>query len=169
MHLVIDGYNLLHVGRSRIQLSAADLQRERDRLINLLSSYRRRKPREMTVVFDGWKEGWVTETKERRKGIDLIFSKRGEKADEVIKRIVMERGAEVVVITSDQEVSRFAERMAVSVIPSEKFLEKVEQTTLRSSTEGVGSEEEGGSPKKKGPSRRLSKKERRRRVTLRKL
>ncbi len=169
MHLIIDGYNLLHAGRSAVQLSATDLQSERERLIDLLSAYRRQKPREMTVVFDGWQGGWVTETKERRKGIDLIFSKRGEKADEVIKRIVMEKGAEVVVITSDQEVSRFAERMDVSVIPSETFLERVEQTLLRPSREGLGLEDEGGDQKRKGPSRRLSKKDRRKRVALRKL
>jgi len=44
MHLIIDGYNLLHVGRLPIALSAGDLQRERDRLIDELSSYRQARP-----------------------------------------------------------------------------------------------------------------------------
>lgn len=167
MHLVIDGYNLLHVGGSPKNL--VDLERERKRLVALLSAYRRQRPCEITAVFDGWQRGWITEQKERDRGIDLVFSKRGEKADEVIKRMVMEKGAGVVVVTSDREISRFAERMAVSVIPSEQFLAKIEQTALRPQKEGFRGEEEERGEKKKGPSRRLSKKERRKRAALKKL
>jgi len=58
--------------------------------------------------------------------MDLVFSKRGEKADEVIKRMVKEKGAGVVVVTSDREISRFAERMSVSAVSSEQFLERME-------------------------------------------
>ena len=166
MHFLIDGYNLLHVGRSPKTL--ADLEREREHLVNLLSSYRRRRPCEVTAVFDGWQGGWVTEQRERNKGIDLIFSRRGEKADEVIKRMVAGKGSGVVVVTSDREVSRFAERMAVPVIPSEQFLARIEQTAVRPEKE-EGSEEEERGDRKKGPSRRLSKKERRRRAALEKL
>jgi predicted RNA-binding protein with PIN domain len=167
MHFLIDGYNLLHVGRS--PKSLADLEREREHLIDLLSSYRRRRPCEITAVFDGWQGGWITEQKERRKGIDLIYSKRGEKADEVIKQMVAAKGSGVIVVTSDREVSKFVERMAVSVIPSEQFLARIEQTALRPEKEEGAEEEEDRGEKKKGPSRRLSKKERRKRAVLKKL
>ena len=167
MHFLIDGYNLLHVGRSPKNL--ADLEREREHLVDLLSSYRRRRPCEVTAVFDGWQGGWVTEQRERSKGIDLIFSKRGEKADEVIKRMVAGKGSGVVVVTSDREVSRFAERMAVPVIPSEQFLARIEQTAVRPEKEEGAEEEEERGDRKKGPSRKLSKKERRRRAALKKL
>lgn len=169
MHLIIDGYNLLHVGRSLIHLDAMGLERERDQLIDQLSIYRRQKTCDMTVVFDGWQGGWATEKRERQKGIELIFSKLGEKADEVIKRIVMERGAGVIVITSDREISRFAEKVSVSVIPSDHFLEKMEQLALRPQKTHPEDEEEDRGQKKKGPSRRLSKKERRARTALKKL
>jgi predicted RNA-binding protein with PIN domain len=61
MHLIIDGYNLLHVGRLLTQLSSIELQRERDRLIVQLSSYRELKGCEITVVFDGGQAGGCTE------------------------------------------------------------------------------------------------------------
>ena len=167
MHFLIDGYNLLHVDRS--PKSLADLERARGHLVDLLSSYRRHRPCEITAVFDGWQGGWITEQRERSKGIDLIFSKRGEKADEVIKRLVSEKGSGVVVVTSDREVSKFTERMAVPVISSEQFLERIERAANRPE-KGVGpEEEEERGDEKKGPSRRLSKKERRRRDALRKL
>ncbi len=169
MHLIVDGYNLLHVTRSLTQLSSIELQWERDRLINQLSSYRQLRPCEITVVFDGWQGGWTTEKKERKKGIELIFSKLGEKADEVIKRLIKEKGSGAIVITSDREVSRYAERMAATVIPSDQFMEKMERSVLKieKDFEEEGEGERGF--KRKGPSKRLSKKERRLRNALRKL
>jgi uncharacterized protein len=168
MHLIIDGYNLLHVGRSLIQLNARELQQERERLIDQLASYRRTRQCEVTAVFDGWQGGWTTEKKEKRKGVELIFSKLGEKADEVIKRLVREKGSAVMVITSDGEISRFAEKMAVPVIPSAQFKEKLETTHSRRG-EGIEEDEEERGLKRKGPSRRLSKKERRAQAALKKL
>ncbi len=168
MHLIIDGYNLLHAGRSLIQLNGTDLQRERGWLIDQLSAYRRQKPCDITVVFDGWQSGWATEKKERQKGIDLIFSKLGEKADEVIKRVVMGKGAGVMVVTSDREISRFAEKKSVPVVSSDVFRERMEKSAFQREKESLG-DEEGEGQKKKGPSRRLSKKERRTRAALKKL
>ncbi len=168
MHLIIDGYNLLHVTRSLTQLSSVELQRERDRLILQLSDYRQLKPCEITIIFDGWQGGWNTEKKELKKGIELIFSKLGEKADEVIKRLVKEKGSGAIVITSDREIANYAERMTAAVIPSDQFRERLEESFLKIDK---GFEEEKGERgfKRKGPSKRLSKKERRAREALKKL
>ena len=167
MHLIIDGYNLLHAGHPLRPTEQGDLQQEREQLIDQLASYRRTRPCEITVVFDGWKEGWITEKRERKKGIELIFSKLGEKADEVIKRLVREKGSGAYVVTSDREVARDAERMSVTVIPSEQFRERMTLSSFRGGKD-VDQDEEGRQ-KKKGPSRKLSKKERRRRAVLKKL
>jgi hypothetical protein len=150
-------------------LSATDLQRERDRLIDRLAAYRRSRLCDITVVFDGWQSGWATENRGRQKGVDLVFSKLGEKADEVIKRMIREKGAGVTVITSDREIARFAEKISVSVVPSEQFVERMEKLVSRPQKEYNEGEEEDKGEKKKGPSRRLSKKERRARAALKKL
>jgi len=169
MDLIIDGYNLLHVGRLPIALSANDLQRERDRLVDQLSSYRQVKSCEITLVFDGWQGGWTSEKKERRKGIELIFSKLGEKADEVIKRLVKEKGPGKIVITSDRDVARYAEKMGAAVIPSEQFKERMQMPTVTTEKDTEEDEDERTGIKRKGPSRRLSKKEKRARSALKKL
>jgi len=169
MHLIIDGYNLLHVHRSLTPLNSVQLQWEREHLIGQLSDYQKLKPFGITVVFDGWQGGWSTETRESKKGIEIIFSKLGEKADEVIKRLVKERGSGAIVITSDRDVSRFAERMDVAVIPSEQFREKLEVSSNRFEESLEEEEEEEKGIKRKGLSRRLSKKEQRARTALRKL
>ena len=69
MNLIIDGYNLLHILSPRLSLSAAQLQQERNQLIDRLSEYGRQKGLEITVVFDGWQGGWITEERERKRGI----------------------------------------------------------------------------------------------------
>ncbi len=167
MHLIIDGYNLLHVTQSLTKLSSIELQWERERLIDQLSSYRLVKPYEITIVFDGWQGGWKTERKEIKKGIELIYSKLGEKADEVIKRLVKEKGSGAVVVTSDREISRYAERMSAA-IPSDQFREKMDGSAL-SIEKGMEEREEEKSFRRKGPSRTLSKKEKRLRAALKKL
>jgi hypothetical protein len=172
MHILIDGYNLLHAGRSRGALGADDLQRERDRLIDEVSSYRQSRPCEITVIFDGWKEGEVTERKERRKGIGLVFSKLGEKADEVIKRLVREKGAGVVVVTSDRDIAGFVEKRGATAVSSEQFRERMRMAVTRSpypEGKGIEPEEREEGNRKKGSSRRLYKKEKKLRAALRKL
>jgi len=168
MHLIIDGYNLLHVNRSLTCLSATQLRWERDRLIDQLSAYQKLKSCGMTVVFDGWQGGWNMERREKKRETEIIYSKLGEKADEVIKRLVKEKGSEAIVITSDQDISRFAERMNVAVIPSEQFMEKLETSSNRFE-ESLEEEEEERGINKKGLSRRLSKREKRARAALKKL
>jgi predicted RNA-binding protein with PIN domain len=157
------------VTRTLTQLSSVELLLERDRLIHQLSAYRRLKPCEITVVFDGWQGGWNTEKKERKEGIELIFSKLGEKADEVIKRLVKEKGSRVMVVTSDREVSNYAERLAVAVIPSDQFREKMEMSDLKTERDFEEGADEERRFKRKGPSRMLSKKEKRMRLALKKL
>jgi predicted RNA-binding protein with PIN domain len=169
MHLIIDGYNLLHVNRSLIRLNSTQLQWERDHLIEQLSAYQKLKPCGITVVFDGWQGGWSTEKRERKGGIEIIFSRLEEKADEVIKRLAKEKGSGAIVITSDRDVARFAERMAVSVISSEQFREKLEVSANKFEDIFEEEEEEEKGIKKKGLSWRLSKKEKRARAALKKL
>jgi predicted RNA-binding protein with PIN domain len=123
---------------------------------------------EITVVFDGWQAGWPTEKRERKKGIEVVFSKLGEKADEVIKRLVREKGSGVTVISSDRELSRYAEKMAVAAVSSDQFKEKMGNALLKGEKDFEEEEERTGE-KKKGPSRMLSRREKRMRSALKKL
>ncbi|MBM4338556.1 MAG: NYN domain-containing protein [Deltaproteobacteria bacterium] len=168
MLLLIDGYNLLHSGRTLANLNSIELQWERDRLIDKLSLYRQTKSIEILVVFDGWQSGWGAEKRERKKGIDLIFSRVGEKADEVIKRLIKEKGSGTIVITSDREISNYANKLSVPVIPSDQFHKRMENIVFTNVKE-IDSDEEERGLKRKGPSRKLSKKEKRKLAALKKL
>jgi len=103
MHVIIDGYNL-----SALLARTGEPHSEaaRESLLRLLAGYRHRKGHSLTVVFDGWQRGQPIEGREHRAGVQVIYSKRGERADQVIERLAREYGAECAVVTSDQEVIR---------------------------------------------------------------
>jgi len=148
-----------------------DIARGRDKLIEKLSPYRTLKRHPILVVFDAWQEGNPQEQHSKEKGIDIIYSKRGEKADEVIKRLVSKSKEELIVVTSDREITQFCQSRRCEVIPSPSFEEKIEFSLL-SSMKGLEDDESSlptPSTKKKGPSKRLTKSKRRALHRLKKL
>ena len=62
------------------------LEAARDMLLQRLARYRQRKGHAITLVFDGWQAGSGSEHHEFQSGIEVIYSKRGERADQVIQR-----------------------------------------------------------------------------------
>jgi len=166
--LLIDGYNLIHADPS----ARANGEEETETLLETLRRYKRYKGHSITVVFDGYEGGMPTEGTERVKGITVIHSRLGEKADQVIERIARKWGGSCVVVTSDREVADAVERSGAAVIASSDFidrLEMVEYLALKGETEEE--EEEGGklNTRKKGNPHRKSKKERAKERRLKKL
>jgi uncharacterized protein len=117
MDLIIDGYNLI----ANNQGLNGSLEQKRNRLIQQLLAYQRRKAFNLVVVFDGWRAGQVWETKEQRDAITIVYSRLGEKADGVIVRMAREKGSGSVVITSDREIRRAVERFGAVAIYAGEF------------------------------------------------
>jgi predicted RNA-binding protein with PIN domain len=145
----------------------------REALIHQLASYKRARGHEITVVFDGWQSGNLTENQQWQRGILVIYSRRDERADEVIKRMARRFGNGAVVVTSDREVVRFAETAGATAVSSEEFDGRMGMAVVMEE-KGVDTEEaERGivrrGTKKKGPARRPSKSRRRAIERLKKL
>jgi predicted RNA-binding protein with PIN domain len=168
MHIIIDGYNLIRQSDSLRRFERLGLEKGREELIKRLAAYRKLKGHRITVVFDGWIGGHLQEERQQEASIRIIYSRRGEKADEVIKRIARKgSGEELVVVTSDREIAQTVVRSGGVAIASPEFEARMvlEGQVALLSEKGVSPDEEeddeeirrGG---KKGPSRRLSKKER---------
>jgi uncharacterized protein len=120
-HLIIDGYNLL----GRVGRLSGHIESARESLLQALAAYRHRKHHPITVVFDGWQQGQATEHREHRAGVHVIYSKRGERADQVIQRLAREYGAESAVVSSDREVARSAQVSGAFVMGAEEFAMKL--------------------------------------------
>src|SRR5437879_12923187 len=93
LHLIIDGYNLL-AATGRIGAGTSlHSEMARESFLRDLAAYRQRKSHPITVVFDGWQQGWGTERREHRVGLEVIFSRRGGKADQVSQTLAAELGS----------------------------------------------------------------------------
>jgi predicted RNA-binding protein with PIN domain len=171
--LIVDGYNLIRQSPSLREVESRDLQMGREALIRQLASYKRVRGYEITVVFDGWRSGSLTQSQQWERGILVVYSKRDERADEVIKRMAKRFGQGAVVVSSDREVAHFAEKVGATAVSSEEFegrmgiavvMEKKEMDP-----EEVDDDKRGKGTKKKGPARRPSRRRRRTIQRLKKL
>ena len=152
--IIIDGYNLIGVNHH-------DLNRQRERLVQLLIAYRKIKGHDITVVFDGWKSGGGREVQAVTGGVRVIYSRLGEKADSVIKRIISRERKEWIVITSDRDIMSYAWSIGSVPIPSPEFQPLLEKGDLSLSGEyDLIEEDHDEARQRKGNPQMLSKKER---------
>lgn len=122
MHLIIDGYNLLGARREMM----SDPEAARERLLRDLASYHLRKKYPITVVFDGWRQGLATEHHEHRAGVEVIYSRRGERADQVLQRLAAEYGRDCTIVSSDHEVQNVARAHGAFVVGAGTFQSRME-------------------------------------------
>lgn len=166
MHLIIDGYNVIRQSQELQRLDARELEAGRAALLVRLAAYRQRCRHKITVVFDGWLGGDLKEGRDRYQGLLIIYSRRGEKADTVIKRLVEQERQRAVVVSSDREIQTWAQEAGAAWITSGQF----EVQHLLAADQVPEEEPEDASRRlKKGPAHRLPKGERRRQQRLKKL
>ena len=172
VHIIIDGYNLIRQSAELSRLDRRDLQEGREALLDLLAAYKKIKRHQITVVFDGTDDYSLYRQRDQSKGIRMLFSRRGETADTVIKRIVAREKEKALVVSSDRDVADFAASQKAATMGSLDFMEKLSMAAW-SDEKGIHPDDEmtGWNPttRKKGPRRRLSKKERRNRKRANKL
>jgi uncharacterized protein len=169
MHLIIDGYNVIRQSPRLQFLDAMDLQAGREALLELLAHYRRRSQHQITVVFDGWQHGDLKESRDRHGGILVIYSRRGERADEVMKRLLTRERERALVVTSDREIQVCAEQAQATWINAAQFEMSYLQDPSGAADPDAEADASARSTHKKGPARRLSKRLRQRQQRLKKL
>ncbi|MBI5411458.1 MAG: NYN domain-containing protein [Nitrospirae bacterium] len=173
LHLIIDGYNLLGVRGQVGRGIDSGAESARERLLRELSQYRQRKGHPITVVFDGWQQGLGVERREHRAGVEVVYSRRGERADQVIQRLADEFGRDCAVVSSDREVVDFARGRGAFVIGSSEFESKLRVLPVSVQRGGLIQKDvpeedlPRRNPAKKGNARKLPKALRKRNRQLR--
>ncbi|PKN86453.1 MAG: hypothetical protein CVU51_07190 [Deltaproteobacteria bacterium HGW-Deltaproteobacteria-1] len=174
MHILIDGYNLIRQSIDLKRFERHSLEAGRKALIDWLSRYLKRKDHRITVVFDGWISGSAQEERDYLSGIQIIYSSRGVKADDVLKRITASTDEEILVVSSDREITSFASRKGKATLSSIEF-ESIVNRQLTAPGDDFpeqkdeGEEESGHPAGKKGPAHRLPKAKRQAQTKIRKL
>jgi len=165
-HLLVDGYNLLGSARMAGSTGSGRLESAREELLQALAGYRHRKGHAITVVFDGWQGGLGAEHREFRSGVEVVYSKRGERADQVIERLARVYGKDCAVVSSDHEVINATRAAGAFVIGAPEFRSKLYERPMRSPLPAFKeldrgeaelvkrSKEKGGNPRKLPKSQR---------------
>ncbi|WP_405430525.1 NYN domain-containing protein [Micromonospora sp. NBC_00617] len=119
-HLVVDGYNVTKRGFGEMSL-----EQQRKRLITGLGGIAAQTGDEVTVVFDGAERMHGLPPAPR--GVRVLFSRKGETADELIRRLVRAEpaGRPVVVISSDREVADGVRRHGAYPLGADSLLRRL--------------------------------------------
>jgi predicted RNA-binding protein with PIN domain len=119
-HLVVDGYNVTKTGFPEISL-----EQQRSRLVNGLGGLAAQTRAEVTVVFDGAER--MVGLPPTPRGVRVLFSRKGETADELIRRLVRAEpaGRPIVVISSDKEVADGVRRHGAYPLGSSTLLRRL--------------------------------------------
>ena len=175
MHILIDGFNLIRQSINLRRFERQSLEAGRKALIAWLSEYRNRKDHRITVVFDSWESGQPQEERDYFSGIHIIYSGRGVKADDVLKRITASTDEEILMVSSDHEIASYATRRGKATLSSLEF-ESIVDKLLAAPVNNESpdpkdeDEEEDNRPiNKKGPARKLSRAKRQTQAKIKKL
>jgi predicted RNA-binding protein with PIN domain len=120
-HLVVDGYNVTKTGYPSLPL-----EKQRLRLLGGLSVLAAQSGAEVTCVFDGADLDAPVLLAPPR-GVRVLFSKAGETADELIRRLVRAEppGRPIVVVSADREVADGVARAGARPVASTLLLRRL--------------------------------------------
>jgi predicted RNA-binding protein with PIN domain len=122
MHYIIDGYNLLFQGA--FIGSKQSLENARTILIHNLDHFAQTLSLSITVIFDA-----PFQCEDLRRGhfntLEIIFTSKGQTADEYIVEYVQSRNEKMVVVTSDKGLSRRVKNPNVYTEKVPDFLQKI--------------------------------------------
>jgi predicted RNA-binding protein with PIN domain len=176
-YILIDGYNL-------IGISHENFEKARTKIIKELQQYAAQKKHDITIVFDGWKSGQKDQTRNKAGHVTTIYSRLGENADTVIKKMLASAEKPWIVVSSDREISDYAFRKDFAAVHSEEFEFKLYSALRSASSEEEITEEmslenemkkyyedelDESSIRPKGNPRQLSKRDKKKLQALRKL
>jgi predicted RNA-binding protein with PIN domain len=119
-HLVVDGYNVTKTG-----FGDMSLEQQRNRLISAMAGLAAQTGVEITIVFDGAER--MVGLPPAPRGVRVLFSKKGETADDLIRRLVRAEpaGRPVVVISTDREVADGVRRHGAYPLSSDTLLRRI--------------------------------------------
>src|SRR5438034_1202588 len=103
---------------------------------------------------------WHIDRAEWREGLEVVFSRQGETADAVVKRLAEKYGSDCAVVSSDREITDFARVQGCTVITSGDFETRLQVSGARPFARKQEADEEEPvrrDPKKKGNPKKLPK------------
>lgn len=158
MHLIVDGYNVMHALPVGLDWPGASFRERREGFLDRLSAYAAERSHRVTVVFDGAKGGDAEGGAETWGTMRVIYTARGIEADHTIREMVEASAApaDVLLVSSDKSLSGYARSLGASVARADELVGKVwpRSTLARGRFESPGRRSQGARGGSSGKRRR---------------
>jgi predicted RNA-binding protein with PIN domain len=142
MHYLVDGYNLLFK-----TAWAGKLEEARRKLIEELDTYAEMFHLHITIVFDA-----PLQSEELKRGhyrsLEIIFTAKGETADDYIAEYVTRVQHKIAIVTSDKKLAHRVKREGVFVESAHDFLLRLRKKSRKKKPPQVLKKQPTPSPKK---------------------
>jgi predicted RNA-binding protein with PIN domain len=119
--IFIDGYNFLWQDRLFRDEAIRGHDKGRAAVLDWLAKRPQLEGFDVTVVFDAYKTDSFQPTDHKERGVTVVFTAAGQRADDWIKTAASQWGPSAVVVSSDIEVMRHAEKKGCGVLSSKEF------------------------------------------------
>ncbi len=130
--LLVDGYNVIGAWKTPKE-EKLTIEQARERLVNLIADYAGYSGEEVIVVFDGHYTDRPVRSHSREHGVEVVFTRRLESADNYIEALCQQtpRWRRVRVATSDAVEQTVTMGRGAVRISSREFLVELEQVRAR--------------------------------------
>jgi hypothetical protein len=127
VHLIVDGYNVMHALPLGSEWPGRTFQDRRHHVLDRLSAYVAGRPHRVTVVFDGARGGDEMGGADRRGAIEVLYSPRGTEADELILRMLESapRPEAILLVTSDKSLVGRARSAGASTARADELVRRL--------------------------------------------
>lgn len=129
VRILVDGYSLLHGWPSLAPGSPRHSAAARDELVHILTQYQDAKDTPITIIFDGAGSPTKIEAQHGRKPVEVLFSKAGKTADDLIERAAFRllKFGEVLVVTDDRAERDIVLGFGGTASSCENFIREVDR------------------------------------------
>lgn len=130
VYLLVDGYNVIHAWPELTSLAKVNFDASREKLQEILMDHQGYTGERVTLVFDAYQVERNVGSSLTLGGIQVIFTRENETADQYIEKKAMDLGrkAQVKVVTSDFLEQMSALGFGALVYSARRFREIIEET-----------------------------------------
>ncbi len=132
--LIIDGYNLIHAIPGMLDSSRDNLEKSREKLLDMIVAFSERRNLDIIVVFDGIQDDVISLEAPISQNVQVRFSPPHKKADTIIIELIQAQNNPKAcsVVSSDKAVARGIKYWGSKSITSQEFIKILHQKKGRS-------------------------------------
>jgi len=131
--IIIDGYNILNAWEKYIPFLKMSFENARNELVYDMGEFSKLTAIDLLLVFDAYKINFV-ESKEKIKGIEVVYTRKNETADQYIEKKMDELGRKIFITvgTDDTLIQKLVTQRGGEVLTSKELLYRYENLKNKS-------------------------------------